>query len=134
MDPGVQPIWARRAARGGDVALLMRKAAEGAARLMAADDGPRIGALAFDGWDTHANEGGATGRLAQLLGGLDGAFAAFESELGPRWNERSSSRSPSSAAPRASTAPSAPTTARRRSPSSPAARSPAAGSSPTGRA
>ncbi len=87
MDPGVQPIWARRAARGGDVALLIRKAAEGAARLMAVDDGPRIGALAFDGWDTHANEGGATGRLAQLLGGLDGAFPAFESELGPRWNE-----------------------------------------------
>jgi hypothetical protein len=72
---------------GGDVALLMRKAAEGAARLMAADDGPRVGALAFDGWDTHANEGGATGRLAQLLGGLDGAFAAVESELGPRWND-----------------------------------------------
>jgi len=72
---------------GGDVALLMRKAAEGAARLMASDDGPRIGALAFDGWDTHANEGGATGRLAQLLGGLDGAFAAFESELGPRWSD-----------------------------------------------
>jgi uncharacterized protein (DUF1501 family) len=72
---------------GGDLALLMRKAAEGAARLMAADDGPRVGALAFDGWDTHANEGGATGRLAQLLGGLDGAFAAFESELGPRWND-----------------------------------------------
>ena len=72
---------------GGDVALLMRKAAEGAARLMAADDGPRVGALAFDGWDTHANEGGATGRLAQLLGGLDGAFAAFESELGPRWKD-----------------------------------------------
>ncbi len=65
----------------------MRKAARAPARLMAADDGPRIGALAFDGWDTHANEGGATGRLAQLLGGLDGAFAAFESELGPRWKD-----------------------------------------------
>jgi uncharacterized protein (DUF1501 family) len=72
---------------GGDVALTMRKAAEGAARLMAVDDGPRVGALAFDGWDTHVNEGGATGRLAQLLGGLDGAFAAFETELGPRWND-----------------------------------------------
>jgi uncharacterized protein (DUF1501 family) len=72
---------------GGDVVALMRKAAEGAGRLMAADDGPRIGALAFDGWDTHANEGGASGRLAQLLGGLDGAFAGFESELGPRWND-----------------------------------------------
>jgi uncharacterized protein (DUF1501 family) len=72
---------------GGDVALAMRKAAEGAARLIGADDGPRIAALAFDGWDTHANEGGATGRLAQLLGGLDGAVAAFENELGDRWKD-----------------------------------------------
>jgi uncharacterized protein (DUF1501 family) len=72
---------------GGDVALAMRKAAEGAARLINADDGPRIAAMAFDGWDTHANEGGATGRLAQLLGGLDGAIAAFQTELGPRWND-----------------------------------------------
>jgi uncharacterized protein (DUF1501 family) len=59
----------------------------GAAKLMSADDGPRIAALAFDGWDTHANEGGATGRLAQLLGGLDGALAEFESGLGRRWRD-----------------------------------------------
>jgi uncharacterized protein (DUF1501 family) len=72
---------------GGDVALAMHKAAEGAARLISADDGPRIAALAFDGWDTHVNEGGATGRLAQLLGGLDGAIAAFETELGGRWKD-----------------------------------------------
>ena len=54
---------------------------------MAADDGPRIAALAFDGWDTHANEGGPVGRLAQLLSGLDGAFAEFESGLGDRWED-----------------------------------------------
>lgn len=65
----------------------MRVAARGAARLMAADDGPRIAALAFDGWDTHANEGGPVGRLAQLLGGLDGALADFESELGMHWRD-----------------------------------------------
>lgn len=65
----------------------MRLAARGAAKLMAADDGPRIAALAFDGWDTHANEGGATGRLAQLLGGLDGALAEFESGLAARWRD-----------------------------------------------
>ena len=64
----------------------MRIAARGVAKLMAADDGPRIAALAFDGWDTHANEGGPVGRLAQLLGGLDGAFAEFEQGLGPRWS------------------------------------------------
>jgi len=65
----------------------MRFAAKGAARVMAADDGPRIAALAFDGWDTHANEGGPVGRLAQLLSGLDGALAEFESGLGERWKD-----------------------------------------------
>jgi uncharacterized protein (DUF1501 family) len=65
----------------------MKLVARGAAKLMSADDGPRIAALAFDGWDTHANEGGATGRLAQLLGGLDGALAGFENGLGLRWRD-----------------------------------------------
>jgi uncharacterized protein (DUF1501 family) len=70
---------------GGNGVSAMRLVARGAAKLMAADDGPRIGALAFDGWDTHANEGGPVGRLAQLLGGLDGALAEFEIGLGARW-------------------------------------------------
>jgi uncharacterized protein (DUF1501 family) len=65
----------------------MRLVARGAAKLMAADDGPRIAALAFDGWDTHANEGGPVGRLAQLLSGLDGALKEFESGLGERWRD-----------------------------------------------
>jgi uncharacterized protein (DUF1501 family) len=65
----------------------MRVVARGAAKVMAADDGPRIAALAFDGWDTHANEGGPVGRLAQLLFGLDGALAEFESGLSGRWRD-----------------------------------------------
>ncbi|KPL54438.1 hypothetical protein ABB55_21295 [Prosthecomicrobium hirschii] len=65
----------------------MKLVAAGAAHLLAAADGPRLAALSFDGWDTHANEGGATGRLAQLLGGLDGAFAALETGLGPAWRD-----------------------------------------------
>jgi len=73
--------------KGPNPAAGMRLAAEGAAKLMAGDDGPRVAALAFDGWDTHANEGGATGRLAQLLGGLDGAFEAFDNGLGPHWRD-----------------------------------------------
>ncbi len=80
---GAKPAAARDALAG------MRLTAEGAAKLMAPDDGPRIAALAFDGWDTHANEGGATGRLAQLLGGLDGAFEALEKGLGNRWQDTS---------------------------------------------
>jgi uncharacterized protein (DUF1501 family) len=71
----------------GNGAGAMRLVARGAAKLMAADDGPRIAALAFDGWDTHANEGGPVGRLAQLLGGLDGALAEFETGLGERWRD-----------------------------------------------
>jgi uncharacterized protein (DUF1501 family) len=72
---------------GTNGAAAMRLVARGAAKLMAADDGPRIGALAFDGWDTHANEGGPVGRLAQLLSGLDGALAEFETGLGDRWRD-----------------------------------------------
>ncbi|MCA0035103.1 DUF1501 domain-containing protein [Mesorhizobium sp. B263B2A] len=74
--------------KGGlDSAAGMRQAAQGSARLIAADDGPRVAALTFDGWDTHVNEGGATGRLATLLGGLDGAFEEFEKGLGERWKD-----------------------------------------------
>lgn len=76
-----------RGGQGPDSAEGMRRIAEGAAGLVGADDGPRIAALAFEGWDTHANEGGARGRLAQLLGGLDGALAAFETGLAPVWKD-----------------------------------------------
>ena len=54
---------------------------------MARPDGPRVGALAFDGWDTHANEGAGNGRLAALLGALDGAIAAIETGMGPAWRD-----------------------------------------------
>ena len=73
-------------ARGGEIEQ-MKISATGAARLLAKDDGPRLAALAFGGWDTHANEGGANGRLAQLLGGLDVALASFEQNMAPVWND-----------------------------------------------
>ncbi|CAD5299066.1 conserved hypothetical protein [Bosea sp. 62] len=76
-----------RGGGGPDSAEGMKRIAEGAARLVGAEDGPRIAALAFEGWDTHANEGGAKGRLATLLGGLDGALATFESGLKPVWKD-----------------------------------------------
>jgi uncharacterized protein (DUF1501 family) len=58
-----------------------------AAKFMARNDGPRVGALAFDGWDTHAAEGAANGRLALLLSALDGALASIEIGMGGRWKE-----------------------------------------------
>jgi uncharacterized protein (DUF1501 family) len=58
-----------------------------AAKFLAQPDGPRIGALAFDGWDTHADEGALNGKLAALLGALDGALAAIETNMGPAWRD-----------------------------------------------
>lgn len=58
-----------------------------AAKFLARADGPRIGALALNGWDTHIDEGADAGRLATLLGALDGALAAVESAMGPQWSE-----------------------------------------------
>ena len=46
-----------------------------------------MGALALDGWDTHVNEGAVRGRLAALLGALDGALAAIETNMGGAWSE-----------------------------------------------
>ena len=62
----------------------MTAMAEGAARLLMAPDGPRLAALAFEGWDTHAAE---QPRLSRQLQGLDAALGAFETTLGPVWND-----------------------------------------------
>src|SRR6202162_5266689 len=60
---------------GAQVRAYFAEAAGAAAKFMARPDGPRVGALAFDGWDTHQDEGAVIGRLAVLLGALDGAVA-----------------------------------------------------------
>jgi uncharacterized protein (DUF1501 family) len=57
-----------------------------AARFLAADDGPRIAVLEASGWDTHANQGGAAGALAQRLQQLDAGIASFRAELGAQWS------------------------------------------------
>jgi uncharacterized protein (DUF1501 family) len=58
-----------------------------AARFLARPDGPRVGAAGVVGWDTHINEGAASGQLANLLGALDGALAAIETNMGEAWHE-----------------------------------------------
>ncbi len=56
-----------------------------AARLLAAPDGPRLAVLEAGGWDTHANQGAARGRLAARLGELDAAVHALQAGLGSAW-------------------------------------------------
>ena len=72
---------------GAAVRAYFAEAAGAAAKFMARADGPRVGALAFDGWDTHAQEGAAHGRLSALLGALDGAIGAIETGMGAAWKE-----------------------------------------------
>jgi uncharacterized protein (DUF1501 family) len=72
---------------GGGPIEPMRLAAAGAGRLLATPDGPRLAALAFDGFDTHQNEGAARGLLAQRLQGLDAAFDSLHSSLGEAWKD-----------------------------------------------
>ena len=74
-------------ARATQARAYFAEAAAGAAQVLAHADGPRVGALALDGWDTHANEGVTNGQLAQLLGALDGAIAAVERGMGPAWQD-----------------------------------------------
>ncbi len=78
---------APRPAGAAQVRSYFSESAGAAAKFLVRPDGPRIGALAFDGWDTHADEGAASGRLAALLGALDGAIAAVEKEMGASWRE-----------------------------------------------
>jgi len=56
-----------------------------AATLMRSDGGPDIAVLEATGWDTHANQGGAKGPLAQRLLGLDRAVRTLADGLGPLW-------------------------------------------------
>jgi uncharacterized protein (DUF1501 family) len=85
-----EPGDERPAIQGGGIAQVRAyfgEAAGAAGKFLAGAEGPRVGALAFDGWDTHVDEGAVKGRLANLLGALDGALAAIESNMGDAWHE-----------------------------------------------
>jgi uncharacterized protein (DUF1501 family) len=60
-------------------------AAHMAATLMRSEGGPEVAVIEASGWDTHANQGGAQGALAQRLAGLDRALRALADDLGPLW-------------------------------------------------
>ena len=62
-------------------------AAETAAKFLSTADGPRIGALSYNGWDTHANEGVIQGQLGNRLAGLDAAIRTLHDGLGAVWKD-----------------------------------------------
>jgi uncharacterized protein (DUF1501 family) len=52
--------------------------------LIKANVGVQVAFAEVDGWDTHANQGGAKGQLATRLGGFAQALAALHQDLGDR--------------------------------------------------
>src|SRR3984957_20137429 len=74
-------VASRRAAAPDRVGGVARMAAA----LMRSEGGPEVAVIEASGWDTHANQGGAKGVLAQRLAGLDTALRALADELGSLW-------------------------------------------------
>lgn len=57
-------------------------------KLFTDPNGPRIGAIDLDGWDTHATEQPEGGEnLGKALVELDAGLAALKTSLGPAWDE-----------------------------------------------
>ena len=54
------------------------------AQMIKADLGLEVACVDAGGWDTHESEGGADGRISQLLSDLAGSLAAFHADLGDR--------------------------------------------------
>jgi uncharacterized protein (DUF1501 family) len=65
----------------------LRVLAEAAGKMLADPGGPRIAVFNAQGWDTHAGQGAAKGRLANALGALSASLTALRGALGPVWKE-----------------------------------------------
>lgn len=57
-----------------------------AAKMLKIEDGHRMAVIEAGGWDTHANQGNATGGLATRLSQLDEGLGLLAEELGPVWD------------------------------------------------
>jgi uncharacterized protein (DUF1501 family) len=82
-------LEANRLAGGADNSniSMLRKGFRGAGRLIGAVDGPRIAVLSVDGWDTHSDQGGTTGYMADVMADLDTAIEDFKIAVGSAWGD-----------------------------------------------
>src|ERR1019366_10366579 len=78
-DPAAKNMQPGRGGPSGDLTPLF----QGAGRLLAAPNGPRVATLEASGWDTHVAEGAADGQLARRLATLDAAIDAMRAAMGP---------------------------------------------------
>jgi uncharacterized protein (DUF1501 family) len=83
-ETGSSTMGAGRPGAGGDPVSAVMGAV---ARFLREPTGPNVAAVEFGGWDTHAGQGMAGGRLDGLLGRLAGGLATLRSELGSTWSD-----------------------------------------------
>jgi uncharacterized protein (DUF1501 family) len=76
---------ANQAANDANRAKRYREIVRAAASFLRREDGPQVAVFDTTGWDTHANEGGAQGQLANRLGVLDEGLRTLKAEMGPSW-------------------------------------------------
>ena len=74
------PIISRRIPFGGRGDT--RELVSFAAQEMHKPDGPRVGLLEFEGFDTHALQGNEDGHHAEILAELDGVLEGFKRQMG----------------------------------------------------
>lgn len=65
----------------------LSSAATAAAKFLTTPQGPRIAVLESGGWDTHANQGAASGNLARKFSALDAVLGRFKVQMGDDWKE-----------------------------------------------
>ena len=76
----LDPIISRRIPFGGRGDT--RELVSFAAKEMHKPDGPRVGLLEFEGFDTHALQGNEDGHHAEILAELDGVLEGFKRQMG----------------------------------------------------
>jgi uncharacterized protein (DUF1501 family) len=87
MDPASMAREEKEANNGAPLPNGFPGDAQRLATLMRRDPNVQIAFMALGGWDTHANQGGATGQLAQRLQPLGAGLAQLANGLGPVFDE-----------------------------------------------
>ncbi len=80
-----QAVAMRAAPQGPGAQVQARQTGVTVANFMNQPGGPQIVALSLDGFDTHANQGGAEGLLAGRLAYTDAVVDGLAGGLGPEW-------------------------------------------------
>ena len=91
-EPPIDPVGSQ--VRGADMATgggkrpgaALGETLRAAAGFLRDARGARVAVIETTGWDTHANEGGSEGALAQRLGALDAALGEFRTAMGGAWD------------------------------------------------